>query len=342
MDPVSAGKLLVMGVQILGIHFIGFTSQNARRLLLTLVLIGATFLLRYLLHLATKVIPRKKLRARFWTDQAIRLAVAVILIVGIISIWFTNPEHLATAGGLIGAGIAFALQKVITAIAAYFVLLRGKTFNVGDRITMGGVRGDVVALGFIQTTIMEMGQPPPEQADAPAMWVHARQYTGRIVTVTNDKIFDKPVYNYSRDFPFIWEEMQIPIGYKSDRGAAEKILLEVASAHAVKIAELSEPSLRELERRYSVRDYELQPRVYFRLTDNWIEMSLRFISHDSGVRDLKDRMSREILDRFDQAGIGLASSTYDIVGMPPLKIEQVPSNPDGQPQPSSPPAVSHM
>ena len=93
--------------------------------------------------------------------------------------------------------MAFALQRVITAIAGYFVILRGKTFNVGDRIVMGGVRGDVVALDFMQTTIMEMGQPPPVQNADPAMWVKARQYTGRMVSITNAKIFDDAMVDAS-------------------------------------------------------------------------------------------------------------------------------------------------
>lgn len=38
-----------------------------------------------------------------------------------------------------------------------FVILRGKYSNIGDRISMGGVRGDVIGLGVIQTPIMEMG-----------------------------------------------------------------------------------------------------------------------------------------------------------------------------------------
>ncbi len=142
---------------------------------------------------------------------------------GLISIWFDDPKRLATALGLVSAGIAFALQKVITALAGYFVILRGNTFTVGDRIMMGGVRGDVIALGFIQTTIMEMGQPPPVQTDEPAMWVQSRQFTGRIVTVSNSQIFDEPVYNYTRDFSYIWEEIHVPITYKADRHAAEKI-----------------------------------------------------------------------------------------------------------------------
>jgi small-conductance mechanosensitive channel len=322
-------------MRFFGINFVGVSAENGKKLLLTIILVFAVYFLRLLFTKLLDVIPklRRDSRAAFWADQALRLTAAAVVIVGVLSIWFTNPEHLVTAGGLVGAGIAFALQKVITALAAYFVLLRGRTFNVGDRITMGGVRGDVIALGFIQTTIMEMGEPPAEQADAPGMWVRARQYTGRVVTVTNDKIFDQPVYNYSREFPFIWEEMDIPISYKDDRQTAERILLEVAEADSMKITEMSEPALREFERRYMVRRTELTPRVFYRITDNWIEMSLRFMSPIAGTRELKDRMSRHILERFDQAGIGIASGTYEVVGFPPIKLETVPP-----PEPARSPA----
>jgi len=129
-------------------------------------------------------------RVQFWTRQAIQLGTAILQTIGVLSIWFDGPGRLATFLGLFSAGMAFALQRVVMAVAAYFVLLRGKTFNVGERIKMGGVRGDVISLGFIQTTIMEMGEPPSVQGEDPGMWVEARQYTGRIVTVTNDKIFE--------------------------------------------------------------------------------------------------------------------------------------------------------
>ena len=65
---------------------------------------------------------------------------------------------------------------------------------------------------------------------ATTVWVRGRQYTGRIVTVTNDKIFEEPIYNATREFPFLWDEIQIPITYASDRQRAEAILLEVAAA----------------------------------------------------------------------------------------------------------------
>ena len=78
-------------------------------------------------------------------------------------------------------------QRVVTALAGYVVIMRGNTFTVGDRITMGGVRGDVIALTFMQTKVMEMGQPPAVQGADPAVWVRSRQFTGRIVTVTTTR-----------------------------------------------------------------------------------------------------------------------------------------------------------
>jgi small-conductance mechanosensitive channel len=246
---------------------------------------------------------------------------ALLLLFGIASIWFSDPARLATALGLVTAGVAFALQRVITAFAGYLVILRGKTFSVGDRIVMGGVRGDVIALGFMQTTIMEMGQPPPVQNADPAMWVKARQYTGRIVTVSNAKVFDEPVFNYTRDFPFIWEELTLPISYKDDRHKAEEILRDVAERCTVKVTEMSEEHIAEMERRYQIRRSDIHPLVYWRLTDNWIEMTVRFVSREFGVRDLKDEMSREIMKGLDAAKIGIASGTYEIVGLPPVRVE---------------------
>jgi small-conductance mechanosensitive channel len=279
---------------------------------------------------AGAALPEKKwARVTFRTRQGLRFLTTAILLVGLVSIWFDHPARLTTALGLVSAGIAFALQKVVTAIAAYFILLRGKTFNVGDRTMMGGVRGDVIALDYIQTTIMEMGQPPGEQGDEPSMWVHSRQYTGRIVTVTNDKLFDQPVFNYSREFPYIWEEMQIPISCRDDRARAEEILLEVARKRTVDVSEMSAHELLEMQRRYVLNRSDIKPRVFWRLSDNWIELSLRFIARDHGVRELKDAMTRDILKMLDESHIGIASGTYEVVAMPPIRIQDSPAKNGG-------------
>ncbi|HEY0337423.1 MAG TPA: hypothetical protein VGC70_08805, partial [Burkholderiales bacterium] len=139
--------------------------------------------------------------------------------------------------------------------------------------------------------------------------------------VTNDKIFDQPVYNYTHEFPYLWEEMTLPIAFKDDRKAAEKIMLEVAQRHTEKVSEMGAAALEKMRRHYTLLTADTKPRVYFRITDNWLELSLRFIARASGTRDMKDKMSREILAAFEHAGIAIASATYDIVGLPPIRVE---------------------
>jgi small-conductance mechanosensitive channel len=309
-------------VELFGVTLVGVNAANARKLLFTLVFIALVLLIATALRRASFWLVRRRGSERliFWTRQGINLAAAVVLVIGVASIWFDDPTRLATALGLLTAGLAFALQRVVTAIAGYFVILRGQTFNVGDRIVMGGVRGDVIALAFTQTTIMEMGQPPPVQKDDPAMWVQSRQYTGRIVTVSNARIFDEPVYNYTREFPYLWEELALPIPYAADRARAERILLAAADRHGVPVSELSAETLAELQRRYFLKPADVTPRVYVRLTDNWLELSVRFVVRDHGIRDQKDAISRDILAGLDGAGIPIASTTFEVVGLPPLRL----------------------
>ena len=307
-------------MEIFGISWVGINAENGRKLLLSISFIGVVLLVSWVLRGAVGLVlgkaDRASVQTRFWTRQAVSLLAAIVLIVGMMSIWFNDPTRLATAFGLMSAGLAFALQQVITAIAGYFVILRGSTFSVGDRISMGGVRGDVLQLGFIQTTIMEMGQPPPVQGADPAMWVKSRQFTGRIVTVSNAKIFSEPVFNYTRDFPFLWEEMTIPITYKADRGRVEKILLEAARRHGVDTGAMAADAKEDLQKRFGVEPIELEPRVFYRITDNWLELTVRFLVGTHRIRAAKDEMSRYIIGEFDEAGIGIASATYDIVGLP--------------------------
>lgn len=313
-------------VEVLGVKLVGVNAENGQKLLLTLAFVAVLLALGWLIPALANRLMRgqRNLRVSFWTHQGVRIIVALLMTLGVVSIWFEDPTKLATALGLVAAGLSFALQKVITSLAGYVVILRGKTFTVGDRIAMGGVRGDVIALDFIKTTIMEIGQPPSyTNADA-STWVRSRQYTGRVVTVTNDKLFSEPVYNYTRDFPYLWEEMSLPITYAADREKAEQIILAVARQHGLLTAALTDAERAEMERLFAVSADDLEPRVYYRLTDNWLELTVRFFAKERGVRAVKDAMSRDILRAFDQAGIGIASATMAIVELPPLRVLRTP------------------
>ena len=309
-------------------NLISFNTEIGLKVLFTIAFLIVLWLLRRVANALIRESLRDRYNGRiwFWAGQGLNLVMAVVLILGLLKIWFDNPNRLATAIGLVTAGVAFALQKVITAIAGYFVILRSNIFSVGDRITMGGVRGDVIALGFIHTKIMEMGQPVSFQDSADSSWVKSRQFTGRIVTVTNDKIFEQPVYNYTQDFPYLWEEISIPISYTADRERAEQILLESAVRHTENINQMSRESLIIMRDRYFIHSDDLTPKVYYRITNNWLELTVRFVVREHGIRDLKDAVSRDILKSFDAAGIRIATTTYNVVGFPSLQIENSLSN----------------
>jgi small-conductance mechanosensitive channel len=324
MRPISLAALQD-GTRVLGVHLVGIGPMTGRKLLVTVVFVVALYLLSYVLRYLLRLVlgDTRGGRAAFWSRQGLKLLTVIALVVGVISIWFDDPGRLGTAAGLVTAGIAVALQRVVTSFAAYLIILRGRVYTVGDRITMGGVRGDVVALGFMQTTVMEMGEPPAVQGAPPAVWVNARQYTGRLVRVTNDKIFDAPVYNYTRIFPFFWEELHLPIKYSDDRDRVERILLDAARQHTAPYLEEASRAATALRDGYALPEaIELGPSVYYRLTDNWLELSVRFVVPERGVRGIKDAMSRQILAELDKAKIGLASGTYEIVGIPPVRIEE--------------------
>ena len=117
-------------VKLFDVRLVGANPNNAKKLLFTVIFIAAVVLLNYILRgIARLIVGRMKNdRVIFWTRQGIRLAMAILLVFGIASIWFSDPTRLATALGLVTAGVAFALQKVITSFAGYLVILRGRSF----------------------------------------------------------------------------------------------------------------------------------------------------------------------------------------------------------------------
>lgn len=302
---------------------VGVSQAVGIKLGYTLVFVAVLLVLRWVTRAVIHrfIAGHGRESARFWARQITNLATAAVFIAGVLSIWFDNPSKLVTGLGLFSAGLAFALQQVITSIAGYLLILRGDVFTIGDRIVMGGVRGDVIALGFIRTTILEMGKPSGADPHAdPDIWVRARQYTGRIVTVANSAVFTDPVYNYTRDFPYLWEEIAVPVTYESDRQRAEQIMLAAAQTHGVDMTRVASEEIERMRRRYIMPATDLEPAVFMRLTDNWVELTVRFAVPALGIRKAKSDMSREILTKFDEAGIKVASSTYDVVGLPQIRL----------------------
>jgi len=259
----------------------------------------------------------------YWLSKISGYAIWALAALLLFLIWTQFGSRLGFVAGLFSAGVAFALQSVLASIAGWIGILTGKTFRVGERVMMGGVRGDVIDLSPLKTTIMEIGSPG--SAEDSDVWVNARQYTGRVVTVTNKAFFDEPIYNYSQGFDYIWEEIAVPVTYTSDWETARRILLEETEAATRDFREASTAALAEMARRYLVPRSDVDPQTFVKLTDNWVELTVRLVIPTRSARKVKSVISEGVLRRYTQEeNITIASATSEIVGIPPLRVELLP------------------
>jgi hypothetical protein len=107
--------------------------------------------------------------------------------------------------------------------------------------------------------------------------------------------------------------------------ALQKVVTAIAGYFIIlRASELSAEALDQMQRRYALKPSELAPKVYYRLTDNWLELTVRFIVEDHGIRTVKDAMSRQIICELDAAEIVIASATLELVGLPKLRFDELP------------------
>ena len=206
--------------------------------------------------------------------------------------------------GMAGAGIAFSLQEVIASIAGWFAISFANFFKTGDRIKLGGIKGDVIDIGVLRTTIMEIGE-----------WVNADQYNGRVVRVANSFLFKEPVYNYSGDFPFLWDELSIPIRYGSDDRIMRDLLLNVANEIVGGYATTAQKSWSDLVKKYLIEDAQVTPMVFMLADENWITYTLRYVVDFKKRRSTKDDLFRRIIKDINSSDgkVSIASSSTEII-----------------------------
>jgi hypothetical protein len=246
----------------------------------------------------------------FTLRMLVRNTLLIIGCAAILSIWLEFGHSLAVAGGIVGAGIAFASREVIGCFAGYLNIVTGSLFQIGDRIRIGDVKGDVLDISLFRTTIMEIGE-----------WVKADQYTGRTVTIANSAVFSDPVFNYTQHWPYLWDEIMIPVTYASNWHQAAEMMLEQGKKCSSPFLPQAQAELGDMMEHYpALPDTPMEPMIYITMTDNWIEMTLRYIVEARKRRMVKAQLHRDLLQCFEaEPAITVASATYDIVGFPPLK-----------------------
>ena len=207
-----------------------------------------------------------------------------ILAVG--SVFSDRLGQLTVVFGVAGAGIAFALQEVIASIAGWAAISFGGFYSVGDRVQLGGIKGDVIDIGMLRTTLAEVG-----------VWVEGDLYNGRMVRVANSFVFKEPVVNYSGDFPFLWDEIKVPIRFGSDIERAESLMLEAAQEVCGGYEAESAEIWRQMAKKYPLEPATTKPMVSFVFDENWMIFTVRYTVRFDKRRTTKHQLSKALLTR---------------------------------------------
>ncbi len=248
----------------------------------------------------------KDSKTRYNARKSLSFIYFIVSFIVILRIWIPNPQALLVSYGLIGAGVAIALQDFFKNIVGGLTILFGSIYRAGDRIEINSKYGDVLDVSLFYTTLLEIRE-----------WVAGDQATGRIITVPNSFVLSSPLHNYTKDHSFIWDEIKLPVTYESDWEKAIKLVLEILKTETEEATRRAEKELTYFDERYYLSKRNVEPSVYVQATDNWIMLNIRYITDVRERRVTNDKLTRLILRSFDEhKDIKVASSTVAIVDFP--------------------------
>lgn len=252
---------------------------------------------------------------------------AALLFAFAIALFADSVAGLGTVLALLLAGIAVALQDILRSVVGWLYLSSRAGVAIGSRVEVGGVTGDVIDIGVLKTTLLEVG----------GALVFGRQSTGRLVTVPNYRMLADLVRVSGSENPFVWQEMRITVTYESDWRRAERILLDAAEELHAEIAPELHEGFQRLERRYAFKYGTLTPTVYVSVADSGVDLFLRFLVHVRRRRGSIDRIARRILTGFAaEPQVELAYPTQRIyrageeAARTPAPVEVLGSEPGGE------------
>ncbi|GAA4301303.1 mechanosensitive ion channel family protein [Aestuariibaculum suncheonense] len=249
---------------------------------------------------------------RYKSQKGIEIIGYFIAVLITITYFTGSIKDFGLAIGLLTAGITITLQELILSVAGSFYIFFVRVYKPGDRIEINGIKGDVIDIDSVYTSMMEIGQ-----------WVSSDNYTGRIVKLSNAFVFKGPVYNYSQDFPFVWDEFNLPIRYGSDIEMAKNIVISVAQDHLSEYVKESISDWKGVVDKYYIEDAQVDPTLAITMTDNWIQFNLRYIVDYKKRRYIKHVLNEEIGNKIQQTNgkVILASATFEIVKIPTVNFK---------------------
>jgi small-conductance mechanosensitive channel len=226
--------------------------------------------------------------------------------------------RLSFALGVAGAGVAVALQDVLASIAGAFAIGFSKLYEAGDRVQIGDTRGDVIDIGLLRTTLMEIGN-----------WVSRDLYSGRIVRIPNNMVLKTSVFNYSQGFHFIWDEIKVLFTTSSDCSFAKEMLLRVAKVAIGEYVVEAQTSWKRVSDNYRIAKPPLEPTVVLVVNAGSLEFTLDYVVDYTQRSAMKDKLFTRIVEEVANSNGRLewATSGTTVINVPgtPDAIKAPPS-----------------
>ena len=232
---------------------------------------------------------------RFTLQRVEHLLVALLIALIAVSIIFVNWYAALTALGVGSIIIGLAVQTPMKSFIAWIYILVRQPFRVGDRIKIDDATGDVIDVGYLDTTLWEFG----------GQYISGDHPSGRTIRFPNEKVLDSIVYNYSWPlFPYIWNEIKFQIAYQSDLKFVAKTMQRIVEE------ELGEEMMeriavyRDLLARTPVDELEVRehPRVIFRVDEvTWVDAIVRYLVAPREAGSMKSRLIPKLLAALNAA-----------------------------------------
>jgi small-conductance mechanosensitive channel len=222
--------------------------------------------------------------------------------------------------GLVGLALSWALQTPIESVSGWLLNSFQGYYRVGDRVAVGDIFGDVYRIDLLTTTVWEIGSP-----ERPG-FVAAEQPTGRLITFPNNEVLRGSIVNLTRDFPFVWDELSVPVANESDLGYAIDVLLGVA--RTVLADEMAEPARRyEAILRRAQLEFAIpsEPQVFVSLDDSWVNLTIRYLVGARERRKWKSALAKGVTQELNRP-----EHASRIISVYPRRQVQV-IGPDGRP-----------
>jgi|TARA_B100002003_G_scaffold234772_1_gene249040 small-conductance mechanosensitive channel len=215
-----------------------------------------------------KRVKRKKQKSNVEIfSKVLRVSIFIILVIFAISSYEDSWAGLGLGLGLFSAALGWALQKPITGIAAWIMVVLRRPFEIGDRVIIGGVKGDVIDISLTHIFLNEIGGV-----------VGGEENSGRIILVPNSTLFEKNIVNYTSQDDFILDQVILLITFESDLNKAIKIVGDAAKKEL-------KPYLEKMSKQPYVRTY---------FQDNGIQVSVRYLSPAIKLPEYSSRITQEI------------------------------------------------